>query len=56
LSEVPTGQKIVVVCNSGNRSKPGRDILLDAGFPEVTSMDGGVSGWKTQGLPIVTGE
>jgi rhodanese-related sulfurtransferase len=45
LSEVPTGQQIVVVCNSGNRSKPGRDILLDAGFGEVTSMNGGVSGW-----------
>lgn len=56
LSEIPSGQKIVVVCNSGNRSKPGRDILLDAGFPEVTSMDGGVSGWKAQGLPIVTGQ
>lgn len=56
LSEIPSGQKIVVVCNSGNRSKPGRDILLDAGFAEVTSMDGGVSGWKSQGLPIVTGE
>jgi rhodanese-related sulfurtransferase len=56
LSEIPTGEKIVVVCNSGNRSKPGRDILLDAGFGEVTSMNGGVSGWKTQGLPIVTGE
>ena len=56
LSEIPTGQKIVVVCNSGNRSKPGRDILLEAGFGEVTSMNGGVTGWKEQGLPFVTGE
>jgi len=56
LSEVPTGQKIVVVCNSGNRSKPGRDILLQAGFTEVTSMTGGVTKWKSDGLPIVTGE
>jgi len=56
LSEVPTDKTIVVVCNSGNRSKPGRDILLQAGFAEVTSMSGGVTGWKSQGLPIVTGE
>ncbi|MFH2040584.1 MAG: rhodanese-like domain-containing protein [Chloroflexota bacterium] len=56
LSEVPTDKTIVVVCNSGNRSKPGRDILLDAGFSEVTSMNGGVTEWKSQGLPIVTGQ
>ncbi len=56
LSEIPTDKKIVVVCNSGNRSKPGRDILLQAGFSKVTSMTGGVSGWKSRGLPIVTGQ
>ena len=56
IGEIPTGQTIVVVCNSGNRSKTGRDILLNAGFSEVTSMSGGVSGWKSQGLPIVTGQ
>ena len=56
LGEVPADKTIVVVCNSGNRSKTGRDILLQAGFTDVSSMDGGVSGWKSQGLPIVTGE
>lgn len=51
-SEVPSDQTIVVVCRSGNRSQVGRDILLDAGFTDVTSMDGGVSDWRDSGYPI----
>ena len=50
--EVPSDQEIVVVCRSGNRSQEGRDILLDAGFTQVTSMDGGVSTWRSAGYPI----
>src|SRR5512141_2916713 len=32
LNELPKDKKIVVICHSGNRSKPGRDILLQNGF------------------------
>lgn len=56
LAEIPTDKTIVVVCRSGNRSQSGRDILLSAGFLNVTSMAGGVTEWKAQGLPIATGE
>ena len=52
LAEVPRDQNIIVVCRSGNRSQEGRDILLDAGFTAVTSMDGGVSDWRDSGYPI----
>jgi rhodanese-related sulfurtransferase len=55
LSEIPTDQEIVVVCNSGNRSRTGRDILLDAGFSNVTSMTGGMQEWRSDGLPVVSG-
>jgi rhodanese-related sulfurtransferase len=54
-SELPTDQKIVVVCRSGNRSAQGRDLLLKAGFAEVTSMADGMNDWVSQGLPVVTG-
>jgi rhodanese-related sulfurtransferase len=54
-SELPTDKKIVVVCRSGNRSAQGRDILLKAGFAEVTSMADGMNDWVSQGLPVVTG-
>jgi rhodanese-related sulfurtransferase len=52
LNELPKGQPIVVVCRSGNRSQSGRDILLDAGFTNVTSMSGGLKEWSSQGYPI----
>ena len=55
VKEVPQGQEIVVVCRSGNRSQQGRDILLSAGFTQVTSMAGGVNEWKAAGLETVSG-
>jgi rhodanese-related sulfurtransferase len=56
LSEVPTDQKVLVYCRSGNRSKEGRDILLDAGFEQVTSMSGGIKEWSAAGYPTQSGE
>ena len=52
LSELPKGREIVVVCRSGNRSQQGRDILLNAGFTQVTSMAGGLTEWRAAGYPI----
>ncbi len=52
VDEVPRDQDVVVVCRSGNRSQVGRDILYEAGFTQVTSMDGGVSEWRASGYPI----
>lgn len=55
VSELPRDQEIVVVCRSGNRSAKGRDILLNAGFTQVTSMAGGLNQWKAAGHPTVSG-
>lgn len=55
LSEVPSDKTIVVVCRSGNRSAQGRDILLKAGFTDVTSMAGGINSWIQKGYPTITG-
>ena len=52
VNELPRDKPIVVVCRSGNRSQEGRDILLAAGFPRVTSMDGGLNAWRASGYPI----
>lgn len=56
VDEVPRDQKIIVICNSGNRSQVARDILLDAGFTNVTSIAGGIQGWMSAGYDFVTGE
>jgi rhodanese-related sulfurtransferase len=55
VNELPKDQEIVIVCRSGNRSAQGRDILLDAGFTEVTSMAGGLTQWRAAGYPTVSG-
>lgn len=54
--ELPKDKNIVVVCRSGNRSMVGRNILLERGFNQVTSMAGGVKEWQSAGYPIVTGK
>ncbi len=56
LNELPRDKVIVVVCHSGNRSAQGRDILLKAGFTQVTSMAGGMTQWQAQGYPTVSGQ
>jgi len=55
VNEVPKDQEVVVVCRSGNRSQQGRDILLSAGFTQVTSMAGGLNQWSAAGLETVSG-
>ena len=55
VKEVPQDKEVVVVCRSGNRSKPGRDALKAAGFTQVTSMSGGLKEWSAAKLPTVTG-
>jgi rhodanese-related sulfurtransferase len=52
LNEVPTGQEIVVVCRSGNRSLQGRNILAQAGYAQISSMSGGVNAWRAAGYPV----
>ncbi len=55
VAEVPRDRQVVVVCRSGNRSAQGRDILLGAGFPSVTSMAGGMNEWAAAGYVTTTG-
>ncbi len=52
LAEVPKDREVVVVCRSGNRSATGRDLLLKAGYPQVTSLAGGLQTWRNAGRPV----
>ena len=56
VREVPADQEVIVICHSGNRAKVGRDILLAAGHPSVTSVTGGIQSWMKAGYATVTGE
>jgi rhodanese-related sulfurtransferase len=53
-AELPSGERVFVICASGNRSKSATDWLRSAGVDAV-SVQGGTSGWMAQGLPVVQG-
>lgn len=43
---------LVVVCQSGNRSKTASRILAKAGYKKLFNLAGGTSGWAGQGFDI----
>ncbi|HET8731914.1 MAG TPA: rhodanese-like domain-containing protein [Moraxellaceae bacterium] len=44
---------IVVVCNIGQTAGAAGITLRTAGLTRVYKLDGGISGWKAQSLPLV---
>ena len=47
-------QPLLVYCRSGNRSKEASDLLVENGF-NVTMMNGGITAWVDEGLPVERG-
>ena len=54
LQNIPTDKPIIVICNAGVRSSKVVNLLNSKGFPESANLDGGIIGWKAQGLPTST--
>ena len=52
LSEVPKDQDVVVICQSGLRSKNAVTLLKNAGYTRVVSMIGGLQAWRSAGYPL----
>src|SRR5438874_9833605 len=50
-----TKAELVLYCGGGFRSALAADNLQKMGYTNVCSMDGGVRGWREQGLPLVGG-
>jgi len=53
LIEKYKDQDILIYCRSGNRSTVASKILLDAGFTNVYNLRYGISGWGSEGYPVV---
>jgi rhodanese-related sulfurtransferase len=54
LPELPRGERVFVICASGNRSKTAASWLISAGI-EAVSVAGGTGGWIQLGRPVVRG-
>lgn len=48
-------EKIVVLCNTSNRSMTAASLLKQRGFKKVVNVMGGTTAWAAAGLPMVTG-
>lgn len=51
--ELPAGKPLVVLCDSGSRAARAAAALRRAGRTDVFCLNGGLSGWKQAGLPVV---
>ena len=51
LDELPRERELLVVCAGGTRSLRAAKFLKQVGFPNVTNMQGGTSGWIAAGHP-----
>ena len=44
---------LLLVCQSGQRARKAEQVLTDAGYAEVYSLQGGLDAWQTAGMPVV---
>jgi rhodanese-related sulfurtransferase len=52
LKELDPSKELVIVCRSGNRSITAAQIMQQGGFPQVSSMAGGMINWTRQRFPV----
>lgn len=55
LDELSKNEKIIVYCQSGQRSKTAAEILMKNGFNSIYNL-GGIEDWIKAGYPVVTEE
>lgn len=55
LDELPRNRDIITQCGSGARSQVIATLLQKHNFSQIANLDGGIDGWKREGLPIEHG-
>jgi sulfur-carrier protein adenylyltransferase/sulfurtransferase len=53
MAEIPRGGPVVLYCRSGHRSRTAARRLLEAGYPEVYNLQGGLLAWARDVDPDV---
>lgn len=43
---------LLISCKTGGRSMKASQILVDAGYTDVTNVQGGFDAWSAAGLPV----
>ena len=53
ISQYDRNKKYLIYCRTGRRSAGARDIMEELGFQYIYHMDGGITEWMAEGLPVV---
>lgn len=53
--QLPQDRRLLIFCNSGNRSKTATAWLIGHGFPNSANVAGGIVAWMRAGLPVRRG-
>lgn len=51
-----SGKAYIVLCRTGNRSPMAADMLTRSGLPSVKVMNGGITRWQKERLPVEKGQ
>ncbi len=52
MKKVPKNRPVIVVCQSGNRSRSACNLLVNAGYDNVTNLNGGTIRWRMAGNKV----
>jgi rhodanese-related sulfurtransferase len=52
IDELPRDRQLLVVCQSGARSRQATRFLTGQGFRAVADLIGGTTGWQEVGEPV----
>lgn len=45
-AELPSKEKIVLICHSGRMGDVSASLLSERGYPDVSNLSGGMAAWK----------
>ena len=52
LDKLEKNEPVYLICQSGRRSKQAAEILVESGFSQAISIEGGMNAWQQGGLPM----
>ncbi|MCY7330233.1 MAG: hypothetical protein LH618_16905, partial [Saprospiraceae bacterium] len=52
MGELPTNRQVVFVSRVGVKSTEAAKLLAEKGFDKVATIQGGLTAWEAEGLPI----
>jgi rhodanese-related sulfurtransferase len=53
-TDLPRGEKIVIICQAGGRSAKALKAAMDAGFSDICHYAAGTGGWRSRGGTIAS--